>query len=58
MSQELQVNNESRRLAAVQLLGSLFSLPGSDMDEAYDSLFDEFLRRTMDQKVCNCGLWQ
>ena len=51
LTHELQVEVEAQRLAAIDLLGKLFTLPGSDMDQEYGYLFEEFLRRSKDQKV-------
>ena len=51
LAQELQAEEESRRLDAVDLLGQLFMLPGSDMDLEYSYLFEELMRRCKDQKV-------
>lgn len=51
LTHELQVEVEAKRLAAIDLLGKLFTLPGSGMDEEYGYLFEEFLRRCKDQKV-------
>lgn len=48
---ELQVEVEAKRLDAIDLLGKLFTLSGSDMDIEYNYLFEEFLRRCKDQKV-------
>jgi len=62
LSQELGLEDESRRLAAVQLLGALFAIPGSELDQEYFHVFADFLRRFTDQKVLNglgfsMGLW-
>lgn len=51
LASELQVDQESKRLAALELLGRLLSLPGSDLDVTYAELFQEFLKRACDQKV-------
>ena len=51
LASELQVDQESKRLAALELLGRLLSLPGSDLDLTYAELFQEFLKRACDQKV-------
>ena len=51
LSQELQAEEETRRLEAIDLLAKLFKLPGSDMDQHYSYLFEEFVRRSKDQKV-------
>jgi len=48
---ELQVEVEAKRLDAIDVLGKLFTMPGSDMDQEYSYLFEEFLRRCKDQKV-------
>ncbi len=49
---ELQVENEAKRLAAVELLGRLFSRPGSGgMLREYAELFQDLLKRLHDQKV-------
>lgn len=56
LAHELQVEVEAKRLAAIDLLGKLFTLPGSDMDQEYGYLFEEFLRRCKDQKVELCSL--
>lgn len=51
LASELQVDQESKRLSALELLGRLLSLPGSDLDVTYKELFQEFLKRACDQKV-------
>ena len=51
LAQELQAEEEARRLEAIDLLAKLFKLPGSDMDQEYSYLFEEFVRRSKDQKV-------
>ena len=56
LTHELQLEVEAKRLAAIDLLGKLFTLPGSDMDQEYGYLFEEFLRRCKDQKVELDGL--
>ena len=56
LTHELQVEVEAKRLAAIDLLGQLFTLPDSDMDQEYGYLFEEFLRRCKDQKVELDGL--
>ncbi|DBA74057.1 TPA: hypothetical protein ACH3X1_010871 [Trebouxia sp. C0004] len=48
---ELQVEVEAKRLDAIDVLGKLFTMPGSDMDQEYSYLFEEFLRRCKDQKI-------
>jgi hypothetical protein len=48
---ELQLDQESKRLAALHLLGRLLSSPGFDIDTSYAELFTEFLRRACDEKV-------
>ena len=48
---ELHMDAEANRLAAVDLLGRLFALPGSDMDAKYPELFTCLLLRCKDQKV-------
>ena len=60
LANELQVEVEAKRLDAIDLLGKLFTLPGSDMDQEYSYLLEDFLRRCKDQKVilklCCCVL--
>ena len=56
---ELQADEDAKRLAAVGLVGRLFSVPGSDMDAQYAGLFGEFVRRFRDLKArlsttCSC----
>lgn len=51
LAQQLGLEDEARRLAAVDLLGALFSIPGTRLDAEYAQLFTEFLRRFTDQKV-------
>lgn len=51
LTMELQVEDESKRLEAVHLLGKLFSLPGSTLVTDYADVLDEFLKRYHDQKV-------
>ena len=51
LAQELQAEEEARRLEAIDLLGRLFRLPGSDMDQEFSFLFEEFVRRSKDQKA-------
>ena len=53
LASELQLDQESKRLAALELLGRLLSLPGSDLDVTYTELFGEFLKRACDQKVAH-----
>jgi hypothetical protein len=48
---ELRDDDPVKRIAAVQLLGSLFGQGGSDLDSAYAQLFGEFLRRFRDVSV-------
>ena len=48
---ELRDKEDSRRGEAVELLGKLFSLPDSDACAAFPELFQEFLRRSKDQKA-------
>ncbi|GAB4821978.1 hypothetical protein N2152v2_009024 [Parachlorella kessleri] len=49
---ELQVESESNRLAAVDLLGKLFSQPGrSSILQEYAELLQDLLKRLHDQKV-------
>ena len=48
---ELRVEDVSRRLAAVELLGHLFGQRGLDIDVAYSQLFSEFVRRFRDIKA-------
>lgn len=55
LAQELQAEEEARRLGAIDLLGKLFKLPDSDMDQEYSFLFEEFIRRSKDQKVSLLG---
>lgn len=54
LSRQLGLEDESRRLAAVNLLGPLFSTPGSQLDAENTHLFTELLRRFTDQKVPMC----
>lgn len=51
LENELQADEDAKRLAAVELVGRLFALPGSDMDAQYASLFSEFVRRFRDLKA-------
>ncbi|KAK9820961.1 hypothetical protein WJX81_007677 [Elliptochloris bilobata] len=51
LENELQADEDAKRVAAVGLVGRLFSVPGSDMDAQYASLFSEFVRRFRDLKV-------
>ena len=55
---ELKVDDVSRRLAAVQLLGRLFGQRGLDLDMAYSQLFTEFVRRFRDLKVRTRQCWR
>ena len=48
---ELKLDDVSRRVAAVKLLGRLFSQRQLDLDTTYSQLFAEFLRRFRDVKV-------
>ena len=51
LESELRVDDKTKRVAAVQLLGSLFGQGGSDLDTMYQQLFEEFLRRFRDISV-------
>lgn len=51
LSAELGMEDELHRLSAVALLGALFAIPGSHLDEEYSHVFADFLRRFTDQKV-------
>lgn len=51
LESELKVEDVTRRLAAVKLLGGLFGQRGLDIDTAYSQLFTEFVRRFRDLKV-------
>jgi hypothetical protein len=54
---ELRVEDPEKRMAAVDLLGRLFSIPGSDMDVSYQELLGELLRRLKDNQVCICNVF-
>ena len=54
LESELKVEDVSRRLAAVRLLGGLFGQKGMDIDTTYSQLFSEFVRRFRDLKVSRC----
>lgn len=46
------MDSESKRLSAVDLLGNLFTQPGSsDISKDYAELFQDLLKRLHDQKV-------
>lgn len=51
LARQLGLQDDSRRLAAVDLLGPLFSIPGSQLDAENAHLFTELLQRFADQKV-------
>jgi hypothetical protein len=51
LARQLGLQDETRRLAAVDLLGPLFSIPGSQLDAENTHLFTELLLRFTDQKV-------
>ncbi len=51
LESELRIEDTAKRVAAVQLLGSLFGQGGSDLDTSYTQLFGEFLRRFRDVSV-------
>ena len=51
LESELRIEDTVKRVAAVQLLGSLFGQGGSDLDTIYAQLFQEFLRRFRDISV-------
>ena len=51
LESELRTEDTAKRVAAVQLLGSLFGQGGSDFDTMYAQLFAEFLRRFRDISV-------
>ncbi len=51
LESELRIEDTAKRVAAVQLLGSLFGQSGSDLDTIYAQLFGEFLRRFRDVSV-------
>lgn len=48
---ELRDKEDSKRMEALDLLGKLFSMKGSDACIAFPELFLEFVRRSQDQKV-------
>lgn len=48
---ELRDQDDTKRLGALDLLGKLFSMQGSDACSVYPELFLEFLRRSTDQKA-------
>ena len=48
---ELRDQDDAKRLGALDLLGKLFSLQGSEACSAFPELFQEFLRRSTDQKA-------
>ena len=54
LARQLGLEDEARRLAAVDLLGPLFSIPGPQLDADNTQLFTELLRRFTDQKVSTC----
>lgn len=60
LGSELHVDSDDKRTAAVNLLGRLFTVPGSDMASQHPQLFDALLLRCKDQKVqqpcCPCLL--
>ena len=48
---ELRDQDDAKRLEALDVLGKLFSVKGSEACTAYPELFLEFLRRSTDQKA-------
>ena len=48
---ELRDKEDAKRLEAVELLGRLFSMRGCSACTEFPELFEEFLRRSRDQKV-------
>ena len=51
LGNELHVDDESHRTAAVKLLGKLLALPGSTMATEYPELLASLLLRCKDLKV-------
>jgi hypothetical protein len=49
---DLTAKDDGKRLAALELIGRLFALPGSQLYDDFPELFKEFVRRSRDQKVC------
>ena len=48
---ELRGKEDAKRLEAVELLGLLFSMKNCSACTEFPELFEEFLRRSRDQKV-------
>ena len=51
LAEELHADDAKQRAGAVGLVGSLFSLPGSDLITSYSDLFDALLKRLEDREV-------
>ena len=51
LAEELHADDAKQRSAATSLVGSLFSLEGSDLTSAYADLFDALLKRLEDREV-------
>ena len=54
MTGQLQSDEESRRLAAVRLVGQLLSIEGSQLEQGAPHLAAGFLGRLLDNKVGWC----
>ena len=54
LAEELHADDAKRRSAATSLVGSLFSLQGSDLTSSYADLFDALLKRLEDREVGSC----
>ena len=54
MTGQLQSDKESRRLAAVRLVGQLLSIEGSQLEQEAPHLATGFLGRLLDNKVGWC----
>ena len=51
LAEELHADDAKQRAGAASLVGSLFSLPGSDLATSYADLFDALLKRLEDREV-------
>ncbi len=53
LAEELHADDAKQRAGAASLVGSLFSLPGSDLATSYADLFDALLKRLENREVCH-----
>ena len=51
LAAELQLDQDDKRLSALQLIGKLLAQPDSDIEASHFGLVEEFTNRAVDQKV-------